>query len=383
MKFRYFLATQGAAVQKGDHFWDNPLPVNRHQFAGTPGATTAASITYGQYFNAAHRFLCSDAGLAALAEAYVHQWAMAISRDDVDSIDIFLAKHGQYYHPARIEVTAKRRKTTLVLNVAISPEGCDCLANDYQTIQKLQHIFPYDFLPRIFGQATSGSVAKNRPIRFGLGQWLDDYHEFHLAPDATRIVVWHTTDAPVLLSEDATRAIFEQATRILTAYYNLVTFEHIFSWHHAAGDFVVNTDSNQVSVRLTTVRQYVPIFGNGEADIEGVFHALLLFLLSTSIRMRLDRLEGVGDFVWAEDIALEGTVVGFWSGLQVQADAEIIPLSLIDQFHSYMGQLSDKDLYELLDSIVKRTYAKMPELPIVQRHLVAHAAVLKAWLTAI
>ena len=43
--------------------------------------------------------------------------------------------------------------------------------------------------------------------------------------------------------------------------------------------------------------------------------SLLLFFLQLTIQMRLDRLDGVGEVVWAEDYCLEGVVAGFFEGV--------------------------------------------------------------------
>lgn len=378
MKFKYYLGSDSLSVNRNDRIWNDPLPVDRQRFIIPAGSKADRSFSYGQYFRAIRRFIESQAGLAALRKAWRQQSAMEICENDIRRIDVILVKHGQYYHPARLHVTVNRHSMSLILNVAVSPDGRDCLTNDYQSILKLQQRYSFDFLPKVYWQGAAQPDETENPIQFGLGQWLDDYHEFHLAPDATRIVLWHTADSHVLLSEEATRDIYAQATRILTAYYNLETFEHIFAWHHAAGDFVAKTVSDRVLVKLTTVRQYVPILSSNDRDLNVVFHALLLFLLGTSIRMRMDRCDGVGDFLWAEDIALEGVIDGFWGGLQMQIDAGRTPIVLIDQLQNYLSLLSGKDIYELLEAIIKRTYSKMPELPIVKRHLRAHAAVFKS-----
>ena len=53
--------------------------------------------------------------------------------------------------------------------------------------------------------------------------------------------------------------VYRQAAFILTLYYDVETFEQIFPWHHAAGDFVVKADEGAVDVRLVTARQYAPM----------------------------------------------------------------------------------------------------------------------------
>jgi hypothetical protein len=43
--------------------------------------------------------------------------------------------------------------------------------------------------------------------------------------------------------------------------------------------------------------------------------ALILFFLQLTIQMRVDRLDGTGDVVWADDACMEGVVAGFLGGL--------------------------------------------------------------------
>jgi hypothetical protein len=80
----------------------------------------------------------------------------------------------------------------------------------------------------------------------------------------------------------------------------------IFPWHHAAGDFVIRVDGEKTSVKMITVRDYVPMAGiETEPDSEqAILDALVIFFIHLSVRMRLDRLDGVNEVVWAPDACL-------------------------------------------------------------------------------
>jgi len=84
---------------------------------------------------------------------------------------------------------------------------------------------------------------------------------------------------------------------ILTLY----KYEHLPphpSWHHAAG-ISCKEHWGVVDVRLTTARGYEPlVIFIEDQDINPVM-ALLYFFLDLTVRMRLDRWEGVGEIVWA------------------------------------------------------------------------------------
>ena len=71
-------------------------------------------------------------------------------------------------------------------------------------------------------------------------------------------------------------------------------------------------------MRLTTVREYAPLlaaFSGKDADPTIAF---IYFFLDTTVRMRLDRLDGVGEAVWLEDFAVAATVNGLFEGLRLQ-----------------------------------------------------------------
>jgi hypothetical protein len=164
---------------------------------------------------------------------------------------------------------------------------------------------------------------------------------------------------------------------ILTAYYNPATFEQIFAWHHAAGDFVVKQASGRIDVKLVTVRKYAPLFTGVEADTEAIFQTLLLFLLNMSIRMRLDRLDGIGQFVWAGTQAVRGTLLGFLDGLALQARHQLIPEQLAQYAREYIKALPKNELHDLLSAIVGRYHPQMPELDLIRSQLSSHATAIK------
>jgi len=43
--------------------------------------------------------------------------------------------------------------------------------------------------------------------------------------------------------------------------------------------------------------------------------AMIYFFLDTTLRMRLDRLEGVGETAWLDDFAVTAAIKGFFEGL--------------------------------------------------------------------
>lgn len=375
--FRYFLSPKKHAIQKDDEIWRQPLPLHRSRFTDTVAEKENISVSYGEYFCAVRKFL-DNQGFRPLIDAINRQLLCEMDSGDLKKIDIFLEKHGEYYHPARVEARLDRRHLTFVVNVAISEAGKAHCENDYENIKKLNDSLPYSFLPAVYyrGEVTLG--ANPFKMRLFLGQWLKGYHEFHLSrkpgTGSDQMVIWDPAKGAISLAADRSLPIYRQAAKILTAYYNPATFEQVFAWHHAAGDFVVKLENGRVDVKLVTVRKYAPLFAGVESDTETVFQTLLIFLLNLSIRMRLDRLDGVGQIVWAGTQAAEGTLLGFLDGLALQARHRLIPEQLAQYARGYIKALSKTDLHDLLTAIVGRLHPQMPELHLIRSQLNSHAA---------
>jgi hypothetical protein len=215
-----------------------------------------------------------------------------------------------------------------------------------------------------------------------LGQWFDGYHEFHISIDPVdkepKIMVWDDARGRFFLSAGQTKTLYAQASKILTAYYNLESFEQILAWHHAAGDFVVKTENEKLELRLVTVRQYAAIFENQQntqtapGDPQRILQALLIFFISLSIHMRLDRLDGIGEMVWSDSIAVEATLIGFLEALSMQPDVAALPDSPLACIVAYLASCTAGDLIDLTEAIVNRFNPQMPGLPIVKKNIHPH-----------
>ena len=112
---------------------------------------------------------------------------------DIREIHIWLEKHGEFYHPARIDVLALDQKVSFVLNVAVSETGIKTIKKEYHCLTKLNDEFSLCFLPEVYG---FGEVASRggRKIRMFLGHWFEGYNEFHVSRDPSdtrnKIQVW-------------------------------------------------------------------------------------------------------------------------------------------------------------------------------------------------
>jgi hypothetical protein len=236
-------------------------------------------------------------------------------------------------------------------------------------------------LPKVFGFAEVASTD-NRKISMFLGHWFEGYDEFHVTRDPsdnrTKILVWDEIRGRYYLSSEQAAALYRQAARILTYYYNVESFEQIFPWHHGAGDFVVKIGKADLDVKLISARGYAPLFShltrgeNNKRDAELTLQTLLIFFLNLSIRMRLDRCDGVGDIVWADGLAVQSTVDGFFDGLILKPTVAWLPDSLDKCFRYYLSVCTKANLYELGNALVETFDRQAEEVQVIRQHLTEH-----------
>jgi hypothetical protein len=209
-----------------------------------------------------------------------------------------------------------------------------------------------------------------------IGEWFEGFHEFHLSErgnaDTTGIQIWDPDRSDLFLSQRQAVKVYEQAAMILTAYYNVETFEQIFDWHHAAGDFVVYPDEKEPVLKLVAVRRYEPLFQIEEDSLEVMINTLLIFFLNMSMKLRLDRLNGVAEIAWIDDFAVEAIVNGFFKGLQLQSANALIPEAFIYAFKMFLRRLPKEDIHDLFGMIVDRMNSENSDLPVIRTHLEDH-----------
>jgi len=377
--FSYFVYSTTAPVDDNHPAWQQPLPMTRH-FAGEKDGF---SISHGDYFLTLRRFLENN-DFDIILRALERRLAIKVKPTDIREIRVCLAKHGEFYHPARIEVYCGRHSACFVLNAAVSGNGIRTIHEEYRTLKRLNSEYRLGFIPRVYGFGEA-RTAGDRKMPMFLGDWLEGYHEFHMADDPAgrgrNIFIWDGDQNRSLLSRHHQTDIYRQAARILTGYYNVESFEQIFGWHHAAGDFIVRIDDSGVDLKLITVRRYAPHLktaGDSETgsgpDAETILQALLLFFLNLSIRMRLDRIDGVGDLVWADRVAVAASLEGFFEGLALKERIPSLPDTVERCFAYFLSGCTAEDLDELCQSVAATFDRRAPETPIIRQNLKAHSA---------
>jgi hypothetical protein len=218
--------------------------------------------------------------------------------------------------------------------------------------------------------------------RMFLGEWFEGFNEFHMSLDPDdkkyKIIVWNHEHGNFFLTPHQTMELYRQAAKILTYYYNIETFEQIFSWHHAAGDFVLKCQEDDIELKLVTVRQYRSMYENNivsesiEPDSELILEALLVFFLNMAIKMRIDRLDGVGEIVWSDDVALKGILKGFFEALTLKPEISVFAEPLNDCFRQHLLSCRRADFFDLNHAIVHTYPLQAPEAPVIRQHLGKH-----------
>lgn len=375
--FSFFLSGRLQPIEPKSDLWNMPIPENREITGIKKDQNSTLSVTYGDYFRAACAFIVKnnfDVLLNALSCI-----KKDIRLEQLNKISIFLEKHGPFYHPSKIEVVIKKSVLHFVLNVALSKAGIECLQNEFFTLKKLNLEFSYSFIPSVYSQDIIFG-RNNLQIGMFIGEWFEGYNEFHISKDPSdgkeKILIWDSLNGNLFISADKALEIYRQASMIMTCFYNVNTFEQIFPWHHAAGDFVVKQTGDSLDVKLITARQHAALFATEiqTKDQNLIFEGLLIFLVVLSIRMRLDRIDGTGDIVWADNKAVKGTIKGFRDGFEIKKKLKEISSDFNDKFLVFLKSRSKNELFDLAKTIINSFNQSAPDIPVIRRNLAKHSS---------
>jgi hypothetical protein len=379
-KFFYYISPHETPLSSASKVWQKSLLLTRP----TSGDLSEIVFSYGDYFDAVRAFLAQD-DFKLFSGVLSRRLQQTIESGEIQKIRIYLEKHGEFYHPARIETDVAGHTIFFVLNVAISGTGKNHISQEFYNLKRLNAESADSFLPRVYalGEVSSGNRST---VCMFLGEWFKGYHEFHISRETVdnqhAVRVWDEKNGRYFLSNQQTSWLYRQAARIMTGYYNVSTFEHISPWHHAAGDFIIKNDKNHFDMKLITVRGYAPLFqlpddqASDTGNAEQILQALLIFFLKLSIRMRLDRIDGVGDIVWLDPAIVKSTVQGVFEALGHKTADPNLPDAVDTCFKYYLSICSQEDLFELSESILPTFGSAAPEIPIIKQHLAEHVRLL-------
>ncbi|MGQ9570628.1 MAG: hypothetical protein ACUVUQ_07265 [Thermodesulfovibrionales bacterium] len=317
-------------------YGDIPIDKNKWEL---PLEGDELKTSYKIYFNSIRDFLLKDESKLLLS-VISKKLGSEVYQKEIHEILIRTEKHGVCYHPASIELILQDERVKFCLNVALSALGKYWLKKEYYTLEKLHNKFNLPYLPKtyFFGEFNS--------MFFLLEDWFEGYHEFHISKDNKgnqQLKLWDFDNGYKYLSVEEGSEIYKQASKILTCYYDLNDFSQILAWHHAAGDFVAKIDGKKIHVRLTTARHYEPFICFIDQGALNPILALLYFFLNLTLRMRLDKLDGIGEVIWADDIYIESIISGFFEALKSKEDLK-----------AWMNFEKAEDFLRLIQSFTKR-----------------------------
>jgi hypothetical protein len=335
-------------------------------------------MTLGQYFETIQHFILKenwDNFIAVLNDSTEKN----IDSSDIRQVFIRSEKHGALYHLASIEVLAPGFQRKFALSTGVSQRGREWLNHEFAVIRDLNLATNLSYLPQVYfkDEVTSRTGNGNVLMVMSLTEWFEDYHEWHLTLHETeqrqQIFIWDQTMGYRYASKEEGYEIYRQASKILTLYYDTRNFSQIYPWHHGAGDFVVKREQGKIDVRLTTARKYEPVMEFVEEAQINPLVALIYFFLNLTLQMRLDKLDGTGEVIWAEDWILSPVIEGFFEALRLKEKQERDHPIVVDDFLSLLKGFSPDDLNNLLDSLMDLHRRQDPEdYRIIQSQLKEH-----------
>jgi len=245
------------------------------------------------------------------------------------------------------------------VNTAVSERGKAWLDREYDLLSRMWEAFHLPYLPKVYfgGQIVCQVGSGTDSISMFLAEWFEDYHEWHLSLEEKdqmqKLCIWDQKRGHRFATQEESFEIYKQASKILTLYYDIKDFRQIYPWHHAAGDFVMKNKGGFIDVRLTTARGYEPFMGFVEEKEINPWVALIYLLLHLTLKMRLDKVDGIGDVAWAEDFVVEAVIEGFFGGLTVMKHNGRYPLGKLEDLRSLLKSFNEGELYKLFQPLLK------------------------------
>jgi hypothetical protein len=371
MHFRYLLSDPHGDIELTPDDLEQPFlvsPEEQHPF-----------LTLADYFGALQRFIMSCDGEVFQKAFQKKGLSKDISLSGFTEILIRSEKHGAFYHIASVEIIALGENGKFAVTTALSESAKESLVEEFIILQKLTETSG-DFLPEFYCQATIEWEAQSGSENFLmiLGEWFDGYNEWHVSDDPEtaerKIHLWDYENGYRFLSDAESYELLRQAAYILTFYYEQESFCQIYPWHHGAGDFVVKAELGGLSVKLITARQYEPLVHFDEAEEADRLIAAIHFLLNLVLRMRLDRVDGVGEPAWLGAFAIQAAADGFFAGLGATQENDRLMIGPATEFLEIMQSFDTREIYDMYASLLE-IYAEedRDDFSLIQEKLADHA----------
>jgi hypothetical protein len=305
-----------------------------------------------------------------------------LSQDRLDEMLIRSEKHGTLYHVASVEIASRGIRRKFGVSTAFSEPRKKLLLHEYETMKYLNQHFSYEYLPKVYlaSETLCSNPEGNETVVMSVSDWLEGYHEWHLMADQEGkqgILVWDMEKGNRTATSEEGHAIFREASRILTLYYDPKTYRQIYPWHHAAGDFVVKNAGGAIQVKLTTTRNYLPLISFPKKADTNRVTALVAFLLNMTVQMRLDRIGGVGEPVWAQEGFVSPCLEGFFGALQTMKAEGRLDLGEGPDLLTLLKRFSLEELQSLYSPLMESYREEKPEdFQVIQKNLDSHVVTL-------
>jgi hypothetical protein len=126
-----------------------------------------------------------------------------------------------------------------------------------------------------------------------------------------------------------------------------------------------------VDVKLTTIREYDSLINI--PDGLNPMIAIVYFFFILTLKIRLDKLEGVGDVVWAGKYSVKACLKGFFRALKIMEETGRYNLGKIADLILLLKSFSTEDIHKLYDSCLNLYHEDDPEEEIaIQKGLRRH-----------
>jgi hypothetical protein len=304
-------------------------------------------------------------------------WDREIGLGDIDDIIVRYEKYGTLYQIASVTISSREKSVKLAVSTAISVQAKATLDREFDLLHQLNGATGLPYLPQVYWKQTM-AVQKEEGTEtplMSLSQWFEGYHEWHFSRNdegRERVIIWDMGGGYRFASEHEAYEIIRQASKILCLYYDMETHRRISPWHHGAGDFVVKTGVDGVDVKLVTARGYEPIVLPDEKA--GPSQALILFLLVTTVKMRLDKYEGMGESIWAEASLLDAVLEGFFQAVRTKESEQREGAIKVDEFIFFLKLVSEDEIRKVLLTHLDKYYLlDSSDYALFSRHLDDHA----------
>ena len=313
-------------------------------------------LTLGDFFQAVSDFFFQDIDVAT-AGLLSQLWGREVGIEELERTLIRYEKYGSLYQMASVEVLAGEHRTKFAVSAALAPEAKVTLDHEFELLKGLNRRYRRPYLPEVYfrdevkiqkGEEVDGFVMS-------LSEWFEGFHEWHFTGDPAgrgTMTIWDQERGYRPASAREAREIIRQASKILTFYYDTETYRQIFPWHHGAGDFVARSHEGGADVRLVTVRGYEPIVSSVDGEEIDPLTAIAYFFLNMTIKMRLDKSEGMGEPLWAPAYILPAVIEGFIEALRTrEAEGDYHAgkvMHLIELLRSLRKETLNHRLYALM-----------------------------------